>query len=428
MITFLFVILFVLLFLSSPVFVALSLSALMAFLVYSDANLMLICQRLVGGIDKFSLMSVPFFILGANVMKAGGIATRILNWAYTLVGGVKGGLAMSTEVACMFFGAVSGSSPATVVAIGGMMYPALIEKKYDGGFSVGLITASGSVALLIPPSISAIIYGAVTGASVGALFMAGMGAGILYGCFYLAYIYWFCHKTKIPVAQKSTWREKWTATKEASWALGIPVIIMGGIYAGIFTPTEASGVAATYAIVVSMFVYKEMDLKSLFKTCVSSAEATAQVMILLAAASVFGYILTVGQVPQSLANFIIEAEMSSTLFLMMVNVILLIAGMFIDGSSAIVILAPLIYPIAVSLGVNPIHLGVIMVANAAIGMFTPPFGLNLFVAQPATGEKMINIIRGVIPFIIISILVLLLITYIPEISLFIPRAIYGPLV
>jgi len=425
MITFLFVVLFALLFLSSPVFVALSLSALIAFLVYTDTNLMLIAQRLFGGIDKFSLMSVPFFILGANVMKAGGIATRIMNWAYSLVGGVRGGLAMSTEVACMFFGAVSGSSPATVVAIGGMMYPALIEKKYPSGFSVGLITSSGSVALLIPPSISAIVYGAVTGASVGALFMAGLGAGLLYGFLYLIYIYWFSRRNNIPVGEKSTWRDKWQATKEASWALGIPLIIMGGIYLGIFTPTEASGVAAVYAILVGMFVYKELDLKSLFRTCVISAEATAQVMILLAAASVFGYILTVGQVPQNLANFITEAEMSPTAFLIMVNVILLIAGMFIDGSSAIIILAPLIYPIAMGLGINAIHLGVIMVANAAIGMFTPPFGLNLFVAQPATGEKMINIIRGVIPFIVISILALLLITYIPEVSLFIPRAMYG---
>ncbi|MEL7564478.1 MAG: TRAP transporter large permease [Dehalobacterium sp.] len=426
MITLLFILLFALLFLSSPVFIALSLSALLAFLLYTDMPLTVVAQRMFGGIDKFALMSIPFFILGANVMKVGGIAKRILNWAHTLVGGVKGGLALTTEVACMFFGAVSGSSPATVVAIGGLMYPALKEKQYDGGFSVGLITASGSVALLIPPSISAIIYGAVTGVSVGALFMAGLGAGILYGFVYLIYCYWYARKAGVPVDQKATFSDKMKATKEASWALGIPAIIMGGIYLGVFTPTEASGIAAVYAIFVSMFIYKEMDLKSLFKTCIVSAESTAQVMILLAAASVFAWILTVGQVPQNLANFIVDAHFGPVAFLLMINVILIISGMFIDGSSAIIIIAPLVYPIAMQLAINPIHLGIIMVANASIGMFTPPFGLNLFVAQPATGENMINIVRGVVPFVIISLLALILITYLPDICLFIPRMVYGP--
>lgn len=428
MITVLFILLFALLFLSSPVFISLSLSALLAFVLYTDMPLTVVAQRMFGGIDKFALMSIPFFILGANVMKVGGIARRILNWAYTLVGGLKGGLALTTEVACMFFGAVSGSSPATVVAIGGLMYPALKEKQYGGGFSVGLITASGSVALLIPPSISAIIYGAVTGVSVGALFMAGLGAGILYGIVYFLYCYWYARKAGVPVDKKASYAEKWRATKEASWALGIPAIIMGGIYLGIFTPTEASGIAAVYAIFVSMFIYKEMDLKSLFKTCIISAEATAQVMILLAAASVFGWILTVGQVPQSLAQFIIDSNFGPVAFLMMINIILVIAGMFIDGSSAIIIIAPLVYPIAMQLGINPVHLGVIMVANAAIGMFTPPFGLNLFVAQPATGESMVNIIKGVMPFVLISLVALLLITYLPDVSLIIPRMVYGPTV
>ena len=425
MVVFLFISLLLLLVLSAPVLTSLGFSAFMSLAFFSDINLMVSTQRLLGGIDKFSLMSVPFFILAANVMKNGGIARRILDWARAFVVHLSGGLAMTTEVACMFFGAVSGSSPATVVAIGGLMYPALKKDGYGAGFSTGLITSSGSVALLIPPSISAIIYGASTGASVGALFMAGIGAGLLYGAFFLIYCYWYARKNNIRREAKTSLPDRWKATKSASWALGIPIIIMGGIYAGIFTPTEASGVSAMYAILIAMFVYREMDFKTLIKTCIDSAETTAQVMMLLAAASLFGYVLTVGQVPQTLAHALINSDVGKISFLMLVNVMLVVAGMFIDGSSAIVILAPLLYPLAVQLGVNPIHFGVIMVANAAIGMFTPPFGLNLFVAQPITGEKMSSIIRGVMPFVFISLVALLVITYWAELSLFLPRLIYG---
>lgn len=428
MIATLFLLLFLMLLFAAPVFVALSFSSLMSFSFFSNMNLMVIMQRMLGGIDKFSLISVPFFILGANVMKNGGIANRILIWVRVWVGHLRGGIAFSTEVACMFFGAVSGSSPATVVAIGGLMYPALKKNGYHEGFATGLITSSGSVALLIPPSISAIIYGAVTGVSVGALFMAGVGAGLLYGLFYLWYSAWYAYKNKIPQDKRTSWKERGKATKEAAWALGIPVIIMGGIYGGIFTPTEASGVSAVYAILVSMFIYREMDFKKLLKTCIDSAETTAQVMMLLAAASAFGWILTVGQVPQALGNWLASANVTRVTFLLLTNVILLIAGMFIDGSSAIIIMVPLLYPLSIKLGINPVHYGVIMVANAAIGMFTPPFGMNLFVAQPITGNKMIAIIRGVMPFVLISIIALIIITYWSSLSLFLPRLVYGGMI
>ncbi|NLC38514.1 MAG: TRAP transporter large permease [Clostridia bacterium] len=425
MILALFILLFILLLISTPVFVALSFASLIIFVFFSDLSLTIVVQRMFGGIDKFAIMAVPFFILGANVMKAGGIARRILDCAHVLVGRARGGLALTTELACMFFGAVSGSSPATVVAIGSIMYPALVEKKYSPGFSAGLVTASGSVALLIPPSISAIIYGAVTGVSVGALFMAGLGAGIVYGLLYLAYCYYYARKHNIPTDKAYGWREIWKALKEASWALGIPIIIMGGIYLGVFTPTEASGIAAAYAIFVSMVIYKELDWRGLYQAAVQSAVSTAQVMVLLAGASVFGWLLTVGQVPQDLTRMVIESNSSPIMFLMGINVILILAGMFIDGSSAIVILAPLVYPIAIQLGIDPVHLGVIMVANAAIGMFTPPFGLNLFVATSTTGLPILNIMKAVMPFVVISIFVLLLITYLPDISLLIPRMVYG---
>lgn len=420
-----FITLAVLLLLGAPVFVALGGSALIAIMGFTNFPLMIEVQRMLGGVDKFSLMAVPFFLLAANVMKTGGIARRILDWAQTMVGHLRGGMAITTEVACMFFGAVSGSSPATVVAIGGLTYPKMIEQKYPKGFSTGLITSSGSVALLIPPSISAIVYGSVTGASVGALFMAGLGAGIVYGLFYLLYCYWYARRHDIPRAPKASVRERLQATKNAAWALGVPIIIIGGIYAGIFTPTEAAGVSAVYAIIVSIFIYKELSFKQLWECCVNSAGTTAQVMILLAAASIFGYVLTVGQVPQMLSSLIINANLNWVGFLLLVNVLMLVEGMFIDGSSAIIITAPLLYNAALGLGIDPIHFGVIMVATASIGMFSPPFGLNLFVAQPVTGNKMGTIMKGVLPFLVISIVALLLITYIKPISMFIPNLIYG---
>ena len=400
MIATLFIALFVLLFLGTPVFVALGLSAVLALVGFSDLPLMGVAQRLINGVDKFSLLAVPFFIFAANVMKNGGIAKRIMNWAKTMVGSSRGSLAVTTEVSCMFFGAVSGSSPATVVAMGSMMYPELIKEKYPKRFSLGLITAAGSVAILIPPSINMIVYGTVTGASVGALFMGGIGAGLIYGLAYIVYCLWYAKKYNIPKGKKSTGREKWAATKDAAWALGVPVII-------------------------SMLVYREMDLKQLWKTCIDSVKACAQVMVMLATASIFSWVLTVGQVPQTVATLIAEANFSPFMFLMMVNVLFLIAGMFIDGSSATIILAPLLYPVAESLGIDLVHFGVMMVANIAIGMFSPPFGLNLFVAQPVTGAKMKDIIVGVFPYLAISLIALIVITYVPQITLFIPRLVYG---
>lgn len=425
MVAALFITLFLLLFMGAPVFVALGLSAVIALVGFADLPLMGVAQRLINGVDKFSLLAVPFFIFAANVMKNGGIARRIMEWAKCMVGSIRGSLAVTTEVSCMFFGAVSGSSPATVVAMGSMMYPELIRENYPKGFSTGLITAAGSVALLIPPSINAIVYGTVTGASVGALFMGGLGAGIIYGLVYIIYCLLYAKKHNIPRGKKSTGREKWQATKDAAWALGVPVIIMGGIYSGICTPTEASGVSAIYAVLVSVLVYREMDLLQFWKTCIDSVKSCAQVMVMLSTASIFSWVLTVGQVPQTVARLIAAADFTPTMFLLAVNILFLVAGMFIDGSSATIILAPLLYPVAESLGINLVHFGVVMVANIAIGMFSPPFGLNLFVAQPITGNSMKTIMGGVLPFILISLLALAIITYIPAISLLIPTLVYG---
>lgn len=419
----LFSILLILLLGSVPVFIALGLSTVAAITLYTSVPLEIISQRMFSGVDKFSLMAVPFFILAANVMKGGGLSEKILDFARSLVGHLKGGLAMTVVLACLFLGAVSGSSPATVIAIGAIMIPALKKAGYSELFSVGLVTSSSAVAVIIPPSIGMIVYGSVTGTSVGKLFMAGIGPGILYGLVFMIYSYYYAVKNKVPTQKRATGKEVFESFKEAGWALGIPVLIIGGIYGGIFTPTEAAGVAAVYSIFVSMFVYKQLSFKGLLEEAIESAVGTAQVMILLAAASLFSWILTREQVPQMLAETLMSMSSSKIVILMMMNVILLIVGMFVDPASSTTILAPLFLPLAVGVGIDPIHLGIIMTVNGAIGMFTPPFGLNLFVATGVSNLPISKIMKGVVPFIVLSILILLIVTYVPQLSLIIPSVV-----
>ncbi len=410
---------------SVPIFVALGLSTLLVlmFIVAPAPEIMI--QRLFGGIDRFALMSMPFFILAANIMREGGLADRILEWTRAIVGSLRGGVALTTELACMFFGALSGSSPATVVAIGTIMYPELIAKKYGKAFATGLITASGSVALVIPPSITLIVYGATTGTSVGALFIGGIGAGVVYGLFFLAYCLYYARKHQLPGGEPTSPARIWRTTVEAIWALGVPIIILGGIYAGVFTPTEAAGISVVYALFVSMVIYREMTLSQLYEVCVTSAITIAQILVLVSCAAAFGWLLTVGQVPQQLAAAVLGISESPLFFLLVVNIIFLVAGMFVDGTAAIIILAPLVFPLSAQMGINPVHLGVLMVTNLAIGMFTPPFGLNLFVGSAVTKLSVVRVIPGVLPFIVVSLVALAVITYLPEVTLFLPRLVYG---
>ncbi|SCX76430.1 TRAP transporter large permease [Alkaliphilus peptidifermentans] len=421
MVTALFLILAFLLVFTVPVYIALSFSTAITLSLFTSIPLEVVPQRMFAGIDKFSLMAVPFFILAANVMKSGGLSARILKLANAAVGHFKGGLAMTVVVACMFFGAVSGSSPATVIAIGGLMIPALTRAGYEEKFSVGLISSSAAVAVIIPPSIGMIVYGSVTGVSVGDLFMAGIGPGILYGLAFIGYSYYYAVKNNLKPEKSSSPKELWLAFKDSFWALGIPVVIIGGIYGGFFTPTEAAAVAAVYAIFVSLFIYKDLNIKSLMKEAIESAVGTAQVMVLLAAASVFAWLLTRQQVPQALAETLISISNSKIAILLMMNIILLIVGMFIDPASSTMILAPLFLPLALAFSIDPVHLGIIMVVNGAIGMFTPPFGLNLFVASGVSKLPISRIVSGVIPFIILSLITLMLVTFVPQISLWLPN-------
>ncbi|XID91880.1 TRAP transporter large permease [Paenibacillaceae bacterium WGS1546] len=406
-----------------PIYIGLLLSTMLCLLIFTDISPMIAIQRAFGGIDKFVLMSLPFYILTASAMDVGGLSQRMLRWARTLVGHLPGGQAMTVQTAAMFFGALSGSSPATVAAIGKVMYPEMLRTRYPKHFASGLVIQSGAVSLLIPPSVTMILYASATDASVGALFMGGLSAGIVFGLVMLAYIYFHSKRAGYPRDERN-WGEVWSATKEAAWALGVPLIIICGISFGIFTPTEAAGASTIYALFVGIFIYKEIDMKKLYQLSLSAAKTSAQVMILIAGASALGWILTVGQGPQMLAAFLNENFTAAWTFLLFLNVILLILGMFLEASIALIVIGPLILTSAVGLGIDPIHLGVIMVFNLAIGTFTPPFGLNIFVAKSVTGLSVVEMVPGLTRFLIVSIAVLLVVTYIPAISTYVPNMIY----
>lgn len=414
----LFVTLFIFLFFSAPIYIALTASSLLTMFLFGDYSLSAVMQRIFGGMDKFALMSLPFYVLAADIMTIGGMSKKIVDFVNVAMGGCRGSLAIVTQGACMFFGALSGSSPATVVAIGSMMYPRLInEGGYSKRFSAGLITSAGAVAILIPPSITFIIYGATTGVSIAALFAAGLGAGLVFGILIMLYSYYYALNNHVVVGKKVSRAELKSVAKDASWALGVPVIIVGGISGGVFTPTEAAGFSVVYALVICMFVYKELTVDKLITAIQTSAKTIGQLMILLGTASLFGWVLTISFFPQILTTQLITTISSKYTMLFLVNVVFLIAGMFIDGGAAIMILAPLIYLPMVKLGIDPIHLGVVLVTNLSIGMFTPPFGLNLFVARSVTGIPLAEVYRAVLPFIVISIIGLAIVTYIPAVSM-----------
>lgn len=421
MVTVLFILILVMIFIGAPIFIALSLPTFFVALFLADNDPMVLVQRLFGGIDQFALMALPFFILAANLMDVGGLSRRILNWAGALVGHLSGGLAMTSQVSSMVFGALSGSSPATVMAIGKIMYPEMVKRKYPPAFSASLLASAGSVALIIPPSITLIIYGAVTGVSVGNLFMAGVSAGIVYGLSSIIFIYFYSKKHDFPRDQKASWTKLWTSTKEAGWALLIPVIILGGIYSGVFTPTEAAGISAVYALIIGVFIYKEITLKGLFQVFKESAVTSAQILVLVAAAQVLGWFLTRSQMPQMITELFLNNIGTVFLFLLVLNFILLVMGMFVEGVAAIVIVAPIIFPATQALGIDPVHLGIVMISNLAIGMFTPPFGINIFVAGSLTGLDMMEMLPNLAKFFLANLLALLVITYVPQISLFLPN-------
>lgn len=378
-------------------------------------------QKLVGGVNHTTLLAIPFFIFAAELMASGEIAKRLTNLIKAAFGHRTGGIGHTTIAGSMAFGSVSGSAPATVAALGKLMHPELRKSGYSEKFSLGLIVSSAETALLIPPSITLIIYGWMTGSSIAGLFVGGLAVGIVLGLAFAGLVAFESHRHKVGRADKPEPGTLWLAFLEALWALGLPVIILGGIYSGIFTPTEAAAVSVIYAIAVEAFIYRELGIRKLFEITERAAVSTTIIFILLAFGSVLAYFITIAQVPQEITKFLTVIEAGPVMFLLIVNIAFLIAGMFIDPNSALLILVPPLYPIAISMGIDPIHFGLVVCLNICIGMITPPFGLDIFVASSTLDKPVTSIIQGVWPFLAVNLLVLALITYVPGISTFLPN-------
>lgn len=404
--------------LSVPIGIALGLSTLATIFYTGAIPVQFLMKELVTSVDSFPLMAVPFFILAGEIMGKGGISERLFNFANALVGNKTGGFAMATIVTCMFFAAISGSGPATVAAIGGIMIPAMVRQGYDKKFATATVAAAGSIGVIIPPSIPMVIYGVVGGASIGDMFIAGIVPGFLVGGALLAWAYIYSKKHGYKgLAEKTSLANIGKTFWEAKWALVIPVIILGGIYGGIFTPTEAAVIAVVYGIIAGLFLYRELSFKDMPKIFADSALTTATVLIIVGSATAFGRLLTIEQIPTQVANFMLSISENEIIIILLITVLLLIVGCFMDTLAAIIILTPILLPIAVNLGYDPIHFGIIMVVNLAIGFITPPLGVNLFVGSGISGLSIEQLSRAIIPYFFAMIFSLLMITFIPEISL-----------
>ncbi|MGI8649499.1 MAG: TRAP transporter large permease [Rubrobacter sp.] len=414
------VVLFALLLSSTPVAIALGLTTFAYFYYFTTIPLTQPSDTLFNALNNFPLMAVPFFVLAANIMSQGGISKRLIAAANSVVGGFRGGLGMTAVISCMFFAAISGSSPATVVAVGTLLIPSMIRNGYGREFSTGTIATSGSLGILIPPSIPLIIYGIVTEQSIGDLFIAGVLPGILAGFMLLGLVVFISRRRNLGAeseAVQMTTGDRLRAFRDAFLSLLLPAFFLCGIYWGVFTPTEAAGAAVFYALVVSLFVYREIGIKDLPRIFVSSARTGAMVMFIIANGILFSFVLTSERIPGQVADLFLDADLSRWAFLLILNIILLIAGCFMETSSAILILAPIFLPVALELGVDPIHLGIIIVMNLEIGMVTPPLGLNLFVASEMSGMSVLRVAKAAIPSALVLLLALLVVTYVPELSL-----------
>ena len=409
---------FLLLLAGTPIFLLLLITTMLALALVMNVPLAAVPQMMFGSIDKFSLLAVPFFIFAGEILSHGGISERLMRWVQSIFGGVRGSVALTTVGTFEFFGAISGSSPATVAAVGKTLYPALRQGGYDEKFSLGLITSCGAIASIIPPSITMILYGAAAEESVAKLFIGGVFPGLLVGVLSACYIVYYTYSREIAATERFTLARFLHATRESIWALLAPVIILGSIYGGICTPTETAGIACVYAAFVTRFIYRSVTWRRLVELSVSSAILTGQIMIIVAASGVFSWLLTISGVPQAIVRFISEQQISPHMLLLAINIFLLIVGCFIDPASAVLVLTPLLVPIVRHAGIDLIHFGIIVTVNLAIGMFTPPFGLNLFVTQSLLNVPMVRIIQGLVPFLVVQLAALLLITYVPWLSLY----------
>jgi C4-dicarboxylate transporter DctM subunit len=419
-----FTLLLVLMLTGMPISISLGLTVLTFLFTMTDVPIEAVALKLFTGIEKFEIMAIPFFILAGNFLTHGGVARRMINFASSMVGHWHGGLALAGVMACALFAAVSGSSPATVVAIGSIILPAMVKQGYPKSFGAGVITTSGALGILIPPSIVMVMYSVSTNTSVGKLFMAGVIPGLMLA-FLLGLTTWFlARKNSYPRLKKATWAERWVAFRKSGWGLLLIVIVMGGIYSGVFTPTEAAAMAAVYAFIIAVFVYKDLNLKQIPKVLLDSASLSAMLLYIITNAVLFSFLITSENIPQAMAAFLIGEGMGKITFLLVVNLLLLLAGNVMEPSSIVLILAPILFPVAMKLGIDPVHFGILIVVNMEVGMCHPPVGLNLYVASGITKMGISELTVAVLPWLMTMIGFLVLVTYVPEISLWLPNLIY----
>ncbi len=403
-----------------PISIALGLTVLAFLFGLSDIPIETVALKLFTGIEKFEIMAIPFFILAGNFLTHGGVARRMIRFATSMVGHWYGGLGLAGVLACALFAAVSGSSPATVVAIGSILLPAMAKQGFPPRFGAGVITTSGSLGILIPPSIVMVIYAVSTNTSVGKLFMAGVIPGLVLATLLGLTTWYRARRNDYPRLTRATWRERFVALRDSFWGLLLIVVVIGGIYSGIFTPTEAAAMSAVYAFIVAVFVYKDLTLRQVPKVLLDSASMSAMLLYIITNAVLFSFLMTYENIPQAMAEWLLSMGLGTVGFLLMVNLLLLLAGNVMEPSSIVLILAPILFPVAMQLGIDPIHFGILIVVNMEIGMCHPPVGLNLYVASGITKMGITELTIAVWPWLLTMLAFLLLVTYWPPLSLWLP--------
>ncbi len=417
-----FSLLLVLMLTGMPISIALGLTVLTFMFTMTSVPVESVALKLFTGIEKFEIMAIPFFILAGNFLTHGGVAKRMIRFATALIGHWYGGLGLAGVLACALFAAVSGSSPATVVAIGSILLPAMIKAGFPKRFGAGVITTSGALGILIPPSIVMVMYSVSTNTSVGALFMAGVVPGFVLAVMLGFTTWWRAKKNNYPRLAKASWGERFRTFRESVWGLLLIVLVMGGIYSGVFTPTEAAAVSAIYAFIIAVFVYRDMSLRDVPRVLLSSANMSAMLLYIITNAVLFSFMLTHENIPQAMAAWMLDKGLGVIAFLLIANLLLLIAGNFMEPSSIVLILAPILFPIATQLGIDPVHFGIIMVVNMEVGMCHPPVGLNLYVASGVAKMGITELTIAVWPWLLTMLVFLLLVTYWPAMSLALPKA------
>jgi len=407
----------ILLILGLPIFLVLLVTCLVAVLFIAGVPTEAVQTYLFGGLDNFPLLAVPFFVFAGEIMAQGGIARRVIDWVMSVVGGIRGSLAVTTVAASELFGAMAHTAVGTVVAVGRMIYPSLRDNGYNERFSVGLIASSGAIAVVIPPSIAMILYSLSAPQSAVALFTAGVLPSLLIGFVDAAYVMAYARIKAVPLTARARWEAIWASTKEASWSIGTVVVIFGGIYGGIFTPTEAAGVAVIYSLFVTMVIHREVGFADLWRIIMSAVFLISQILMIVTAAGLYSWLLTTSGMPQRIVAEINALQLAPWALLLLINVVLLVMGSFLEPPAAILILTPLLLPIVQAIGISPIHFGIIMAVNLSIGMYTPPFGLNLFASQAVFDTPLGRIYLGVLPFVLLNFATLMIITYVPSISM-----------